>query len=129
MKYELGSGHLTEESRKELVEYYKWVVTLATFVLTVSLSVMALFAGSVRFRWLLVLGWVLLGLCVFVNWLLVKALVSLPVVLSVTEQHQTKLHELFLRSLSTRLSLYGTIQNALFLLGTSAVGLGLALNV
>ncbi len=129
MKYELGSGYLTEDSRKELVDYYRWIVTLATFVLTVSLSVMALVADSIRFRWLLVLGWALLGLCIFLNWLLVKGLVTLPIVLSVDEESKGKLHDLFLSKLGRRLSIYGTLQNGLFLLGVLAIGLGLALNV
>jgi hypothetical protein len=114
--------------RKDLIEYYKWIVNLATFITTVSLSLVALFPKGVRFSWLLILGWVLLAVCIFLNWLLVKRLVSIPIVTSVSEEEMGIYHALFMATLGN-MTVYGSFQNATFLLGALAIALGFALNL
>lgn len=119
---------MTDEVRKELIEYYKWVVTLATFILTVSISLVGLFSPGIAHKWLLVSGWVLLGLCVFLNWLLIKRLVTIPIVAAVPEQDEGRHHRIFKATLDN-MKVYAIIQNWAFLLGVFAVGVAMALNL
>ena len=91
----LKAGGLTEEIRKELIDYYEWIVSLAVFILTISLSLVALFPEGVTHRWLLVVGWVPLGLCVFLNWMLVKRLVTIPLISKVAPESEGIRHKIF----------------------------------
>jgi hypothetical protein len=75
-----------------------------------------------------VLGWILLGTCVFLNWILVKRLVTIPIVDAVAPEDEGPHHRLF-RATMGSMKIYGLIQNWAFLLGVFFVGLGLALNL
>jgi hypothetical protein len=68
-KYDILSS---DTIRHDLIEYYKWVVNLAVFVLTSSVSLVAIFDPDLKHKWLLILAWVFLGLCIALNWLIVK---------------------------------------------------------
>ena len=50
---------------QELAGYYKWVVSLALFVLTVSLSLAGIFRDGLKFQWLFIAGWLLLAYALF----------------------------------------------------------------
>lgn len=113
---------------KDLTDYYKWVVSLATFVLTISLSVAGLLSGRMRFEWLLITGWLLLGVCILSNWLLVKRIMVLPIVLATPEAERGSLQTIFLATMAN-MRRYGRIQNLAFLLGIVSVSSALALNV
>lgn len=119
---------LTDENRKELIDYYKWIVSLAIFVLTVSLTLAGLFPNALQYSWLLVVGWVLLGLCIFFNWLLIKRLVTISIVFATPEEELGAIHDVFIRSIRN-LQKYALLQNWLFLLGTFTIGVGFVLNV
>jgi hypothetical protein len=119
---------IQDDQRKELIDYYKWVINLATFVLTVSLTLTALFSDGLRTTRLLIVGWILLGLCILFDWVLVKRLTTLPIVLSVPDNQRTWLHRSFLKSLPN-LRIYGLVQNLLFLIGVLVIGIGFALNL
>lgn len=126
---ELEAMGLTEDVRKQLVEYYKWIVTLATFVLTVSLSFVAILGQTtLTHRVLLMTGWLFLALCIFLNWLIVKRLVAIPIFAAVAAEDEGKRHRVF-KSAIRRIRVYGTVQNGGFLLGVLCVGVALALNV
>lgn len=112
----------------ELAGYYKWVVSLALFVLTTSVGLAVLFPKGLEFEWLLVVGWLLLGLCIFSNWLLIKRLVTLPIIMKTFEEEKGLHHTLFIRTMPL-LKKYGCIQNWAFLLGVGFVGGGFLLNV
>jgi hypothetical protein len=128
LRDELQAVGLTDEVRKELVEYYKWIVNLATFVLTVSISLVGLFAQGMSYKALLVLGWVLLGLCIFLNWLLVKRLVTIPIVDAVAPEDAGWHHRLFKATIGN-MKAYGLVQNWAFLLGVLFVCAAFALNL
>ncbi len=115
--------------RKELIEYYKWVVNLATFVLSLSLSLAAFFPNRLHHTALLIAGWLCLGVCTFLNWLLIKGLVTLPLLTSTQEEQRGLLHLLYLRSLHRNHPRYGRWQNWLFLLGCLAIGLAFILEL
>jgi len=119
---------LPDELRKELIDYYKWVVNLATFILTVSISLIGLFARGVEHKCLLVSGWALLALCVFLNWLIIKRLVTIPIVAAVPQQDEGLYHQIFKATISN-LKVYGLIQNWAFLIGTLIVGIAMVLNL
>lgn len=125
---ELKNAGLTDDTRKELIDYYKWIVSLAIFVLTVSLTLAGLFPKGLRYPWLLIVGWVLLGLCIFFNWLIIKRLVTIPIVFATREEDRGVLHDIFIRSMRN-LQQYALWQNWFFLLGTFAIGVGFVLNV
>ena len=129
MLEELEARGLTADVRKQLVDYYKWIVTLATFVLTVSISLVSVLGkATLQYRGLLITGWVLLALCVFLNWMLVKRLVSIPIVAAVAPEDEGIRHRLF-RSTLSNMQVYGFVQNLAFLLGIAFVGVALALNI
>lgn len=117
-----------QEYLRDLAGYYKWVVTLALFVLTVSLSLAGLFPEGLDQKWLLVIGWLLLGLCVFLNWVLIKRLITLPIVLNTPRNNHANHHRLFLATI-TNTKAYGLIQNLAFLLGSASIGLAFIINV
>ena len=120
---------LNDDVRKQLVDYYKWIVSLATFVLTVSVSLVSLLGkATLQYRGLLIVGWVLLALCVFLNWMLVKRLVSMTVVAAVPTEAEGARHSLFKATLRN-MQVYGVVQNAAFLLGILFVGVALVLNI
>lgn len=125
---ELTGIDLTDEVRKELIDYYKWVVNLATFILTVSISLVGLFARGVEHKCFLVFGWALLALCVFLNWLLIKRLVTMPIVAAVPQQAEGLIHRIFKKTIGN-MKVYGFIQNWAFLLGTLMVGIAMVLNL
>ena len=128
MPDELKHAGLTDENRKELIEYYKWIVNLAIFVLTVSLALAGFFPGGLHHSWLLILGWGFLAFCIFFNWLIIKRLVTIPIVFSADEKDRNWLHGIFIASMAN-LQKYALLQNWCFLLGTLAIGLGYALNL
>jgi hypothetical protein len=119
---------MDDSTRRELIEYYKWVVALATFVLMFSLAALGLRHAPLRFVGFLRVGWLLLGICIISNILIVKRLVSLAVVRSVAEHERTALHDLLLASLSN-IRVYGLVQNASFFGGVAIVAIGVALNL
>jgi hypothetical protein len=82
----------------------------------------------VTHRRLLIAGWVLLGVCIFLNWLLVKRLVAIPIVAAVAAENEGLHHKIFKATVS-KLKVYGLIQNWAFLLGVLMVGVGLLLNL
>ena len=126
---EVADGILANQGiRHELTEYYKWIVSLAVLILTMSLSLAGLFGSRLHVRWPLILGWVLLGICVLFNWLIIKRLVSIPIVASVPENQQGFQHKLFMTTMGN-LKKYGLIQNWAFLLGVLSLGVGFALNL
>jgi len=116
------------EVRKQLIDYYKWVVSLATFVLTMSSALVSIFSKNVSYKWLLLSGWTLLGICIFMCWLLIKRLITTGIVLATPETEQSTLHKLF-SATSSNVRRYGAIQNSCFLIGILLVVITFALNI
>jgi cytosine/adenosine deaminase-related metal-dependent hydrolase len=118
---------VTDETRKELIQYYKWIVSLATFVLTFSLGALGL-RGTAHVSVLLVIGWSALVISIFFNLVLVKRLITLAIVASVPEEEREWPHELYLATLGN-MKAYGLLQNGAFYVGVVLVVLGLALAI
>ncbi len=116
-----------DEVRKSLVDYYKWIVSLAVLIMTVFLSLIGLIGQGLRYRVFLLVGWGLLVVCIFFDWLLIKRLVTLPIVMQAPEEEPGRLHNLFASALG-HMKIYGLIQNLAFLSGAGLVACGLALN-
>jgi hypothetical protein len=125
---DLEAAGLPNEIRKELIDYYKWIVNLSIFVLTISLTVSGVFRPHLRYGWLLVIGWMLLGICIFLNWLIVKRLTTAPIVFATDKDQRTHLHQAFINSMRN-VQLYGLWQNWAFLLGVFAIVIGFSLNL
>jgi len=115
--------------RKEFTDYYKWIVTLATFVLTVSLSLSSVAKNVAHYKGWLIAGWILLATCIFFNWLLIKSMIGVAAAASSPRETWTKAHYRMLSGVLTRQKVYGNVQNAAFLLGVLCVGLGYALSL
>ena len=124
---DLPPGLRDNATRVALVDYYKWIVNIAVFVFTISVSFVGLHSGDLQYRWLFRTGWILLSLCIFFNLLLIKRFVTLPVVLATPGVDRGVLHRIFLATLRN-MQVYGTLQNACLLLGTLGVSLGFVLN-
>lgn len=122
------SLEIDDDLRKELTEYYKWVVSLATFVLTISASIAGTAGYQVEYRWTLGTGWVLLCVCIFFNWLIIKRLITMPVVVRTPDSQAGAIHRIF-RASHRNLKYYGSVQNLAFLFGTLLVVLGFLLNL
>lgn len=120
-------GLIVEDGlRKELIDYYKWVVTLAVFVLSTSLA-LASFLGDSPHPILLSVGWVMLAFCILVNWLLVKSLISAGTIAATPIDEWTKKHFLFAESWLQRLKLFGFVQQVTFVIGSLLVTLAFVL--
>lgn len=113
--------------RKELIDYAKWIVNLSSFFLTASLGYAGFFRETLTLRPLFYIGWAALSLCIAMNWLIVKRLVALPVVLNTPMEDRTLIHELFANSMRN-LRVYGTLQNLLFVIGAISIVLAIAWN-
>jgi hypothetical protein len=112
---------MDDQTRRDLIEYYKWVVNLASLVLTVTLAVAAL-GGNFYLECSYRIGAILLGVSIFLNWLLVKTLVTLPIVQTEIESGRGGvLHNLFSHGTGWRMQVYGLIQNWSFLVGLALV--------
>ncbi len=116
------------ETRSELAAYYKWIVSLAILILTVTVALVGFFPEGVEYEALLIAGWILLAICIFLNWFIIKKLVTVAVVLCVPEEEQGPLHWSLVGSLRW-LSFFGTVQTAAFLLGILCIALGFILNL
>jgi hypothetical protein len=128
---ELGSNPealLRDTVRKDQIEYRKWIVSLATFVLTVSLGLIGLLAKPIQYRWLLFVGWLLLGVCIFLNWLIIKRLVAISLVAAASNEEPV-LGDLLLVVAKVNMQSYALVQNLAFLGGVLAVGFGFILNL
>jgi len=113
--------------RESLINYYKWIVSLAIFVLTISVALFEVLYQDFEPSLLIVTGWVLLSICIFFNWLLIKRLVTIPIVYKAFEQDEASfIHNLFVNSMSN-MKTYSSIQNGAFLVGILFVFLGLIL--
>lgn len=126
-----------KDIRKDLIDYYKWNVSLATFVLTVSLSFLAFSSTSnpiVAKAWLYI-GWSLLGICILSNWMTVKSLLNLnlmDVTLSSSEpldEQSKSLIATIANGIYTRSKFYAFIQNTSFLAGITCTIIGLFFNL
>jgi len=102
-------------TRKELISYYKWIVNLSIFIITVTVSFVST-SKSLYFSDTLKWGLGLLGLSIFLNWLLVKRLVILPIVEETPVEDIKSIHLIFLKSIFL-VKIYGLIQNWSFVLG------------
>jgi hypothetical protein len=121
---------LRDTLRKDHIEYRKWIVSLATFVLTVSLGLVGLVAKTqpLQYKWVLIAGWLLMGTCIFLNWLIIKRLIGI-LLLAALSSEEPSLENVLSALTKIDLQLYAFIQNQAFLLGVFAVGLGLVLNL
>lgn len=133
MTDELGkktNALLNDTVRKDQIEYRKWIVSLSTFVLTVSLGLVGILAKSnpIQYKWLLVVGWLLLGISIFLNWLIIKNLVSISIAVA-GSQLEPKLADVLPWLLKGNMQAYALVQNLAFLLGVLAVALGSIMNL
>lgn len=124
-----NAGGMSAGLRKELIDYCKWVVSIAVFVLTVSLSLSSVIPGGVQHKSWLIAGWFLLGLCVLANWLLIKTLLAIAAAETVPVAQWTTAHRLLAAGVTTRQKVHANVQNAAFLLGVLCIGLGFVLSL
>lgn len=114
--------------RKELIDYYKWVASLAIFILSTSLA-LASFLGAPPHKYLLAVGWVLLAICIVVNWLLVKSLISGGTIASTPVEEWTLKHAAFADGWLSRLKAFGFLQQSSFMLGSALIALAFVLRM
>jgi hypothetical protein len=121
---------LTDTVRKDQIEYRKWIVSLSTFVLTVSMGLVGILAksGPLQYKRLFIVGWLLLGISIFLNWLIIKNLVALSIVLAALGEDPS-FRPLLPLLRKGNMQVYALVQNIAFLLGVSAVALGSILNL
>ena len=82
--------------RESLVSYYKWIVNLAIFVLTLSITIFELINSERMPSWMIIAGWICLSICIFFNWLLINRLVKIPIVYEAFEQNEAVLFIIYL---------------------------------
>lgn len=101
--------------RKELITYYKWIVNLSTFVITITISFVSV-SDNLYFSSTLKWGVCLLGVSIFFNWLLIKRLVTFPIVKETAIENIKSIHLIFLKNMFLA-KIYGPLQNGSFILG------------
>jgi len=124
----INSELLHDEYRRELIDYYKWMTSLASLTLTLSVMIIGILKNGVRFKWFMLIAWLLLLSCILFNMLIVKRLVICPIVIAKPEEQLNILDWIFLNT-QNNLKWYGNIQNLCFITGTFLLGLALILNV
>lgn len=113
---------MNDAMRKELVEYYKWIVNLEAVILTISFTMVGITNTPVGK--LIVVGWVAIMISAFFNMQIVKRLIILKGLTD--KKHKTAMDNFYLRTMSN-MSIYGTIQNAAFVIGVIMIVLGFLL--
>jgi hypothetical protein len=105
-------------------------VSLSTFVLTVSLGLVGILAKSnpLQCKWLFIAGWVILGISIFLNWLIIKNLVAISLAVA-GSQLEPRFADVLPWLLESNMQGYALVQNIAFLLGVLAVALGSILNL
>jgi len=104
---------MQEETKQNLIAYYKWVINLSIFIMTASISLISIIDG-LKFSNMLKWGFFLLLISTFMNWLIVKKLIIYSLIES--ENIKNRMTRFFLKTLPN-LKIYGFIQNLSFLLG------------
>ena|ERR1700679_787866 len=112
---------IEESARKELIEYYKWVVSVIGLILAFSVSVVKI--GTKPPNFLMIAGWVLYFVSVFFNWLLIKRLITLPIVENLSPERREWKHRLFELTVGN-MSVYATVQNTAILFGSVLLLIG-----
>jgi len=69
---------------------------------------------NLYFSFILKFSLFLLALCIFINWLLVKRLTTIPIIESIPAEEYTRKHKLFIDSLDN-IKIYGLLQNWFFI--------------
>lgn len=114
---------MDDDFRKQLIDYYKWVVSIAVFVLTTSIALTSFIGPPVHHLWLLAIGWTLLAVAVGMDWLLVKSLVSYGAVMATPVEKWTAKHRLFIEGWDRRARVFGFVQQWALMLGAGFVAL------
>ena len=105
---------LNEDYKKLLIDYYKWLVSLATFIITASISVVAIEKDTFADYRLLIVGLLLLGTSIFFNILVIKRII-VSFIIDEKDEY-TWLDTLQIRTMKN-IKIYGLIQNGSFFLG------------
>ena len=111
--YLLGSVTISDESRKELLDYHKWIISLAALFLSVSIALVG-FLKCIHYPWIVGSGWLGLFLVVFLNWMVVKHLVTLRLVCDIQTDAKEQLTKSRL-GLSRYVLFFSVMQNWIFL--------------
>lgn len=106
---------MENDTRKELISYYKWVVSLLIFIITITISVVST-SSNLYFSNILKWGLVLSGLSIFLNWILIKKLIIFNIVKKTKIKDFENIHSFFLKNMISA-KIYGFCQNLFFLLG------------
>ena len=122
--------------RKELISYYKWLVNLSAFIITVVVSLVSV-SENLYFSDMLKWGILMLGLSIFFNWLIIKKLVIVPIVGKTPLEDIKSIHLIFIKNIFLA-KIYGLIQNWAFIIGlvlivisfisgANSIGMGISL--
>lgn len=117
----------SSDVRNTFESYFKWIINLSFFILTISVSAVGLFNRLIYYSWLILIGWVMLGITIFLNWLSVKRLVSYPFIEKAIE-NKNDLKAKIMWDTMPNIQIYSAIQNHLFLWGTFIIFLGFVLS-
>lgn len=101
--------------RKELISYYKWIVSLLIFIITITISVVSA-SNNLYFSNMLKFGLVLSGISIFLNWLLIKRLIVFNIVEKTKTEDIKNIHLIFFKSMFLA-KMYSFFQNLFFILG------------
>ncbi len=85
---------MNDDVRKELISYYKWVVSLAIFVTTVVISLVSAIK-NIHITEVGKAGLLLLLLSIFLNWVLIKRLVTMLIVAGTPAENKGLIHKIF----------------------------------
>ena len=96
---------------ERLIDYYKWIASLAVFILTISATLGKANDSSIAVSMPLAVGWCFLAACIFFNVQIIKSLVVYEV------------------GPSPYLPIYGNVQHWCFYAGTALTSLGLAVRL
>ncbi len=85
---------MNDDMRKELISYYQWVVSLAIFVATFTIALVSA-VKDIHITKVGKAGLVLLFLSIFLNWILIKRLVIIPIVAGTPGDNKGTIHKIF----------------------------------
>lgn len=108
---------MEQNTKKELISYYKWIVSLSIFIITITISLISA-SGNLYFSKIFKCGLFLLGISIFFNWLIIKNLV---IIFGIEEAPAIRPLKHISKFFLKKITKYGLFQNWMFLIGISLI--------
>lgn len=112
----------------DVIGYYRWMASLAIFVLTVTAAAVIVPETPIEFVWFFIVGWGFLGICVYCNVFVINKLLTISGVWSTPPEMRTPEQKRQLQE-PDPMKFYAIVQQRAFYTGAMVVLAGVIANL